>query len=672
MRPQSALMCHRHAPARQSRARTGARRPCRPRRLAPPPRALGGFLRTKDTALARLEAAAAQEEEDEEVMAPRRVPLVAGNWKCNPPTLAEATALASLVAANARADASADPERRVEALVVPPAPFLGAVAAALEGSGVKLGVQDVHWEPKGAFTGAVSAAMAASAGCEYALAGHSERRAVFGDSDEDVCRKVRAILDAGMRPVLCVGETREQYERGLVKEVCGEQLRGALEGVSAEEVAESLVVAYEPVWAIGTGLTATPAIAQAVHAYVRSWLGEAYGDEAAGKVRIQYGGSVTPESVDELMACPDIDGCLVGGASLVADKFSRIGNFRPAPASAPRKLWAAEVVPCKCALGESPVWSEEQQKLYWVSSVGKELWEWDLVHDAVRTDLPEVVGCVALRSGGTLLLPMESGIYAYDPSTRATAKVCDFEPGLNTRPNDGRCDREGNLVIGSYNNAHRQDGADIGGLYRLEASTGQLREILDYRFRCSNCICFTPDGRTVFFCDTPTRRIFAFDYSPSGGLSNRRVLYEMPAGLEGGPDGAQCDADGYLWAALSGAGQVVRIAPDGTVDTVVELPVRSPTSCTIGGPGLDTLFVTTRGPDGGGLYACKLPRGVRGQVEPEFAAEEAVAGPPLAAAQAPAEAAGGAVGRFCEWCGAPFASPAARFCSGCGSKRAAT
>ena len=644
----------------------------RARRREVSARILGGFLRpaprTAEAEAAAPPAEGARAADVEALAAASRTPLMAGNWKLNPATLDAATTLAALVAAAARNDAEHKPDRDVEVLVCPPYPYLHKVAELLEGTPVKLGAQDVHFEAKGAFTGAVSASMVRSLGCEFALAGHSERRATFGDSDADIGRKVRAILDEGMTAVLCIGETKEEYEAGLVQTVCATQLEGALDGVSAEEMSSKVVIAYEPVWAIGTGLSATPAIAQSVHAYIRSWVRETYGPAVAGAVRIQYGGSVTPETVDELMMCPDIDGCLVGGASLVPDKFARIFNFDTTP-DGPSKLWATEVVKCRCELGESPVWSQEAQKLYWVSSVGRELWEWDLVSEAKKVDLPEVVGCVALRAGGTLLLPLESGIVAYDPATGASTHLCDFEPGLNTRPNDGRCDRDGNFVIGSYNNAHRQDGQDIGGLYRLSAETGELKEILGYRFRCSNCICFTPDGRKMFFCDTPTRRIFTFDYSPSGALSNRELLYEVPSSLDGGPDGAQCDAEGYLWAAISGASQVVRIAPDGTVDTVVELPVKSPTSCTIGGPDLDTLFVTTRGPDGGGLYAVKLPEGMRGQVEPEFGDAKAVSGPPLAASPSVGGAAPGAA-RFCEQCGAGFKSASARFCSACGAQRA--
>ena len=141
------------------------------------------------------------------------------------------------------------------------------------------------------------------------------------------------------------------------------QLRGGLQGVSAKDMLSRVVIAYEPVWAIGTGLSATPAIAQCIHAYIRSQLAELYGPEIAAAVRIQYGGSVTPETVDELMACPDIDGCLVGGASLAADKFARIFSFQPPAPGGPRKLYASEVVPSGCTLGESVVWSERLQVL---------------------------------------------------------------------------------------------------------------------------------------------------------------------------------------------------------------------------------------------------------------------------------------------------------------------
>lgn len=248
-----------------------------------------------------------------------RVPLIAGNWKENPLTLEEATSLGSAVAA-----ATAKVEG-VEVAVIPPYPFIYPIT---EGRGnMKLGGQNCYFEEKGAYTGAVSTAMLESMGCEYVLCGHSERRTVFLNDDTGVNRKLRAVLLHNMKPILCIGESKSEYDAGLVKSICAIQLAKDLVGVSAEEM-KSIVIAYEPIWAIGTGLSATPEIAQSVHAYIRSWVAKAYGQEIADTVRIQYGGSVTPETVDELMAQPDIDGALVGGASLDAEKFDRIIHYK--------------------------------------------------------------------------------------------------------------------------------------------------------------------------------------------------------------------------------------------------------------------------------------------------------------------------------------------------------
>lgn len=245
---------------------------------------------------------------------------MAGNWKMNPVTLDEATALAKEVVA-ASASAPGD------FAVFVPYPYLGPVADILKGSKVGLGAQDLYTEAKGAFTGAVSVGMLKSAGCQYVLAGHSERRTVFGEDDAMVNAKVKVILDAGLKCILCIGEVKEEYDLGLNKEVCGVQLAKGLVGVTEEQLAE-VVVAYEPVWAIGTGLTATPEIAEDVHKYIRSWFAKTYSPAAAEAMRIQYGGSVTPETVDELMSQPDIDGALVGGASLDGSKFARIMNYK--------------------------------------------------------------------------------------------------------------------------------------------------------------------------------------------------------------------------------------------------------------------------------------------------------------------------------------------------------
>lgn len=623
-----------------------------------------------------------------------RRPLMAGNWKMNPATLEEAETLAALVAAAAKAD-GAKAMQSSDVLCCPPAPFLAPIAEILRGSGVSLGCQNVYHASAGAYTGETSLSMAKSVGCDFVLVGHSERRELFGETDELVGLKTRAILDAGLRAVVCIGESKAQYDEGLVRDVCSEQLAGALASVSAEEMARGdVIIAYEPVWAIGTGLTATPAIAQSVHAFVRGWVRSTFGDAAADAVIIQYGGSVKPDSVDELMQCPDVDGCLVGGASLSADAFARIFGFNANP-DGPAKLFAEEVAEVKNQLGESPVWDVANQTLWWVDAPGKALWSWDLVHDPVKAEMGEIVGFVALRANGTLLLGLDqSGIVAYDPRTRAKEILADFEPGLNTRPNDARVDRFGNLVVGSYNNDWRKDAEEIGSVWQMPAGTRELVNVLDYKIRCSNATCFTPDGRTMFFCDSPTRRIYCFDYEPRQGLTNRRLLYELPSDMDGSPDGAQCDADGCLWVAISGGSKVIRISRDGVVDHEIELPVKSPTSVTFGGRDLDMIFVTTRGPDGGSLYAVRAPEGVRGVEEVAFGDISAIvpdAGSAGGAGMgsvrsvnlggvmaglgvggrsvAGKNGAAGAKPKFCGNCGTEFGSEEANFCTECGSPR---
>merc|ERR1719446_1281892 len=227
-----------------------------------------------------------------------RTPFIAGNWKMNT-VLSEAVALAKDVA---------------------------AAAETAEGVDVAVCAQDCYTEDAGAFTGATSMAMLKSVEADYVLTGHSERRAVFGDSDADVNAKTLKVLESGLKAILCIGELKEQRESGETFAVCDKQLTEGLKGVSAEMM-KDVVIAYEPVWAIGTGLTATPEMAQETHAYIRSWFVDNYSQEIADAVIIQYGGSVKDNNVDELMACPDIDGALVGGASLDGAVFSRIVNF---------------------------------------------------------------------------------------------------------------------------------------------------------------------------------------------------------------------------------------------------------------------------------------------------------------------------------------------------------
>lgn len=250
----------------------------------------------------------------------KRIPLLAGNWKmhCN---RAEARALAEGVK-NAIAGVK---DRQV--LFAPPFTSLTTVAEAIAGSDIFLAGQNLHWEPKGAFTGEVSATMLRDVGCTHVIIGHSERRQLFGETDESVNRKLKAARAAELVPIVCVGESLAQREAGQTLELVGNQVRNALLGLDPAAIA-SLVIAYEPVWAIGTGKVATPEQAQEVHAMIRNKLSEV-GTPAAGEAcRILYGGSVKPDNIDILMAQPDIDGALVGGASLEVDSFVRIIRFQ--------------------------------------------------------------------------------------------------------------------------------------------------------------------------------------------------------------------------------------------------------------------------------------------------------------------------------------------------------
>jgi triosephosphate isomerase (TIM) len=244
--------------------------------------------------------------------------LIAGNWKMNR-TVPEALTLAREV----KGMVSSVVGERMEVALAPPFVSLLAVAAELLGTEVRLAAQNCHWEASGAYTGEVSAPMLASAGCAYVIVGHSERRQYFGETDEMVNRRARAVVGAGMTPIVCVGETLEEREAGRTLEVVGRQVEGGLKGFSADEVAD-LVLAYEPVWAIGTGRTATPGQAQEVHRAIREQLAGLYGQEAADRVRIQYGGSVKADNAAELLNLPDVDGALVGGASLKAGDFAAI------------------------------------------------------------------------------------------------------------------------------------------------------------------------------------------------------------------------------------------------------------------------------------------------------------------------------------------------------------
>jgi len=252
-----------------------------------------------------------------------RTPFVVGNWKLNK-TIAEALALVTELKNQLGAVTG------VEIGVAPSLTALGPVAKRLEDSTIATCAQNCHWESSGAWTGEVSAAQVGDAGATWVILGHSERRQFFGDTDEGVGKKTRAVLAAGLGAIVCVGELLAERDAGRTLSVVDAQLAGALAGIEASSAAK-LVIAYEPVWAIGTGRTATPAQAQEVHAHIRTRLGERLGADAAAAIRIQYGGSVKPSNAVQLMAEPDIDGALVGGASLeAADFIAIVKAARPA------------------------------------------------------------------------------------------------------------------------------------------------------------------------------------------------------------------------------------------------------------------------------------------------------------------------------------------------------
>jgi len=242
--------------------------------------------------------------------------FICGNWKMYT-NRAEAVALVNASKPAAAAAAG------IEVGVCPPFVYLLPVAEALRGSNISLGAQNVYFEPKGAFTGEISASMLVDAGCRYAIIGHSERRHVLGETDETVNKKVHAAFAAALRPILCVGELLQEREAGNTEAVVRRHVTEGTKGLSAAQACE-IVIAYEPVWAIGTGKTATPAEANEVHVFIRGLLASLFGSAAAGAVRIQYGGSVKPENTFELMSQSEVNGALVGGASLKADSFGAI------------------------------------------------------------------------------------------------------------------------------------------------------------------------------------------------------------------------------------------------------------------------------------------------------------------------------------------------------------
>ena len=248
-----------------------------------------------------------------------RRPFIAGNWKMHK-TIRESVDFAQhLVEACGRSTGRG-------IVLAPPFTSLSAVAEALRGSAIRLSAQNLHDKTAGAYTGEVSATMLVDAGCEYVIAGHSERRALFGDTNDFVNRKLKAAISCGLKPIFCIGETLEERDKNKTFAVIEQQIKEGLNNLTADDI-KHVVIAYEPVWAIGSGRTATPEQAQGVHAYIREVMRKTYGDHVSGISAIIYGGSVNPGNIGGLMAQPDVDGVLVGGASLDLDSFIRIIQF---------------------------------------------------------------------------------------------------------------------------------------------------------------------------------------------------------------------------------------------------------------------------------------------------------------------------------------------------------
>ena len=248
-----------------------------------------------------------------------RIPIIAGNWKMYK-TIPEARELVTGIKEKLKATG------QVEVVVCPPFTALAPVAEVLKGSGIGLGAQDLFWEEEGAYTGEVSPVMLRDLGCQYVIIGHSERRQYFGETDETVNKKVKAALAHGLRPIICVGESLAQREAGETETLVATQVEKALAEVEATEIPQ-IVIAYEPIWAIGTGRSSTGEDANQVIGLIRKTIARLYRQELADQVRIQYGGSVKPENIKEFMTQPEIDGALVGGASLKVDSFLAIAGF---------------------------------------------------------------------------------------------------------------------------------------------------------------------------------------------------------------------------------------------------------------------------------------------------------------------------------------------------------
>jgi triosephosphate isomerase len=246
-----------------------------------------------------------------------RKKIVAGNWKMNNDLSEAVTLISEIKNGMANSNSSAG------VIICPPYISLETASALLKNGSVKLGAQNMHFKDSGAFTGEISADMLKSVGCEYVILGHSERRSIFKETDQEINLKIKKAIAAGLSPIFCVGETLEERESGIMKDVVERQIRDGLKDISEDQISK-IIIAYEPVWAIGTGKTASPDQAQEMHKFIRNVIADSYSEAAAEELTIQYGGSVKPDNAEELMMQPDIDGALVGGACLQADSFLSI------------------------------------------------------------------------------------------------------------------------------------------------------------------------------------------------------------------------------------------------------------------------------------------------------------------------------------------------------------
>ena len=247
-----------------------------------------------------------------------RLPIIAGNWKMH---MTKGAALDYINELKEKVEGT-----DVEVVICPPTTLLGALKEATQGTNIKIGSQNMHWEEQGAFTGEISPIMLKDLDIDYCIIGHSERRQYFGETNETVNKKIKAAINQGIIPIVCVGETLEVRNEGNTKSLLKEQITEAFKAIDAMD-AKKIVVAYEPIWAIGTGETATPEMANNAIAHIRTVIKDIYDETISEEIRIQYGGSVKPNNAEELMNQNDIDGALVGGASLKADSFSQIVNF---------------------------------------------------------------------------------------------------------------------------------------------------------------------------------------------------------------------------------------------------------------------------------------------------------------------------------------------------------